>query len=139
MLAQNNKVKLATLSAGLEVICDMGHTPFIAVNTRHSEYRGITQTEHPDGIIVLDISVNAVRDFFMDEQGVSFSYTVGGSKGQAYIPMDSLVSVFAKEDINILLAFPEKKVDIEPEAVKVPTKPVKKTGFKPRIITGGKK
>jgi stringent starvation protein B len=140
MLLEDSKVKLATFEACLEIICDKGHTPYIAVNTRHPDYRGLTTPVDDNGFIVLDISANAISGFYVDAEGIGFLYAEGGQKrGQGFVPMDALGSIFAKEAPLLFQPFPFKiSIDNEQEPAKIePVKPIKK-GWSPRIINGGK-
>ena len=150
MMMHNRKIKFATFEASLEVICEAGYTPHIIANVNHPDYRGMMEPCDENGMIVLNISGDAVMSYFASEEGISFLYTEGGAKrGQGFVPMDALGSVYAKEDINMMQPFPYKKViDSAKEAVKVveqkspvqktPTRPVRKA-FTPTLIKGGKK
>lgn len=137
MLLERNDVKHTLMAKCLDVICDMGHTPYLAVDTSHEDYVGPAPMGDT-GIVILSISASATRGFYMDEGGIQFGYSQGGVKASANVPMESVATIFAKEDTDICQAFLYKKqVDIEPESVKVPTKPVKK-GWSPKVIKGGK-
>lgn len=120
------------MEACMQHICDKGLTPYIQVQTTHPEYVGM-DTDHPAGYITLNIGGNAVANFFMDEEGMSFGYSGHGKRANAFIPIDAIVSIHAKEDTTMWQPFVVKGVDTEPETVKVPTKP-KRKGFQPRIV-----
>jgi stringent starvation protein B len=142
MLLEMNAVKFATFSKCLDIICDKGYTPYIGVDSTNTEYQGPYTQED---LVLLSLSGAAVRNFYMDEEGLSFGYSEGGVKATANVPMEAIVSIYAKEDVTMLQAFPIKKgVDTKPEGVQnAPTKvagakPIKK-GFTPKLIQGGKK
>jgi stringent starvation protein B len=141
MLLALNEVKFVTFSKCLDVICDEGYTPYIAVDSTNPDYEG-PYGDAPNGIVTLSIGASAVSTFNMEEAGLSFGYSTGGVRAIAHVPMEAIASVFAKENPSVFQGFPYKMdVDIksEPvkEPVKVPTKPVKK-GWAPKVIKGGK-
>ncbi len=138
MMLGDNKVKYATFNACLEAICNMGHSPYIVVYAKHPMYRGPAAQHEESGTVILSIAPSAAQNYFANEEGIVFSYSQGGLKAEAYIPMEALAAIYAKEDQSMAQAFPYKMLDIIPESVKVePTKQVKK-GWKPKIIKGGK-
>lgn len=144
MLLNNNEVKFATFAKCLDVLCSMNHTPYIGVNTRDPEYQGIVESaDKTTGFIILNISAGAVRNFYMDENGLTFDYTQGGVQNKAFVPTSAIASIFAKEDTQVFQAFPyiklvtNKGLQESPAPVKVTPKPIKK-GWKPRLIKGGK-
>jgi stringent starvation protein B len=145
MLLEVNEIKHTLMVKCLDYICDQGHTPYLAVDATNPDYMG-PMAEGETGLVLLSISASATRGFYMDEEGIQFNYSQGGTKANAFIPMEAVATIFAKEDHTMCQAFPYKKgVDLKPEAVKVaakvthkaPTKPVKK-GWSPRVIKGGK-
>jgi stringent starvation protein B len=142
MLLEVNEIKHTLIVKCLDYICDKGHTPYLAVDATNPNYMG-PMAEGETGLVLLSISASATRGFFMDEEGIGFNYSQGGTKATAFIPMEAVATIFAKEDTTMCQAFPYKKVDTKQETVKVVTKqtgivkPVKK-GWSPRVIKGGK-
>lgn len=149
----NPEVKFATFKKCLEILCEDGYTPYIAVVNTHPDYCGpYDYTGVPD-VTVMSLSPSAVRNFVMDSKGISFDYRLDGKASVAYIPMEAIGSIFAKEDTTMLQPFFAKVVDNKSESVKVesskevpteaeavkptPAKPVRK-GWTPKIIKGGK-
>lgn len=155
MMLTNPEVKFATFSKCLEVLCDEGLTPYIAVDMTNPNYTGPMVSDDESGIVILNISVTACRNFVMDSTGLSFDYKMGGTRSPAYIPMEAIGSIFAQEDPSNMQPFLVKKdVDKVVESVKVdhnktaelrqtaPTKPAGsakpvRKGFTPRLIKGG--
>ena len=125
MLFSFDEVKHATFEKCLDVICNMGFTPYMMVNINHKEYRGPVEQANENGVIVLGIGVNAVTGFLMNEEGLSFSYTQGTLAATAYVPMSCIMSIYAKEDRSVFQPFPHRKL----EAVKEPEKAPKRHSF----------
>jgi stringent starvation protein B len=141
MLLEVNEIKHVLMGKCLDYICDQGHTPYLAVDATNPGYMGPT-AEGETGLVLLSISASATRGFYMDEEGIQFNYSQGGTKANAFIPMEAVATIFAKEDHTMCQAFPYKKVDLKPEPVKVVApktgvKPIKKA-WKPKVIKGGK-
>lgn len=51
-----------------------------------------------DGQITLNISPSAVRDLYMDVDGVSFNARFGGVPTQVFAPTASILAIFAREN-----------------------------------------
>ncbi len=51
-----------------------------------------------DGQIVMNINPSAVRDFYMDDQAVSFNARFSGQPMDVYIPMKAMLAIYAREN-----------------------------------------
>lgn len=51
-----------------------------------------------DGQIVMNINPSAVRNFYMDEQAISFNARFSGQPMDVYIPMKALLAIYAREN-----------------------------------------
>jgi stringent starvation protein B len=51
-----------------------------------------------DGQITLNIAPGAVRDFYMDNEALSFNARFSGTPRQVYVPMAALIAIFAREN-----------------------------------------
>ena len=74
---------------------DSGLTPYLAV-------RVDAQTRVPaayikDGEIVLNLSVDAVRNLHMGNEDISCSGRFGGVPQDIYVPIAAVIGIFAKE------------------------------------------
>ena len=106
---------------------DNGFTPQVLVNA------GVDGVEVPsahvvDGQIVLNVSSSAVQLHVMDNECLSFSARFSGVEQDIYLPMDSILAIFARENSQGIF-FEEIEsgdIDPDPEAKKEQdTKPAK--------------
>jgi len=51
-----------------------------------------------NGQIVLNVAPTAVRDFFMENQAISFNARFGGQPMQVMIPTPALIAIYAREN-----------------------------------------
>ena len=70
---------------------------------------------NPDNTMVFCISEEAVNNFVIDDEAVSFQARFGESISSIYIPLNRVAAVYPKEDTNLVTYFPvtptpEKKV-----------------------------
>ncbi len=65
-----------------------------------------------NGVIVLNISPNAVRNLVMDNEAISFSARFGGVPHEVYVPMFAVTTIYPREDISLgMCLFPERAYD----------------------------
>lgn len=74
---------------------DQGYTPYIMVVV--DEHCRVPKEHVRDGVIVLDVSPEAVRDFFMDNEWVGFAARFGGVSRDISFPITAISAVYAKE------------------------------------------
>jgi stringent starvation protein B len=76
---------------------DNGLTPQLLVDA--SVEGVVVPEEHvKDGQILLNISTSAVMLQVMDNEKVSFSARFGGEPMDVYLPMDSILAIYAREN-----------------------------------------
>lgn len=75
---------------------DSGLTPYLAVQV--DEYTRVPLNYVKDGKIVLNISVDAVRNLHMGNEDISCSGRFGGVSHQIIVPMSAVMGIFAKEN-----------------------------------------
>ncbi|WP_196141107.1 ClpXP protease specificity-enhancing factor [Aliikangiella sp. G2MR2-5] len=80
-----------------EWILDNGATPYILVDTTQKNVD--VPVEHiQNDQIVLNASPGAVRDWFADNDAVSFSARFSGKSRQIYVPMNAILAIYAQEN-----------------------------------------
>lgn len=79
-----------------EWCADSGYTPqlLVAVDARTRVPPGFVK----DGQIVLNVSAGATRNLTMDNDWIQFSARFGGVSHEISIPVDRVVSIFAREN-----------------------------------------
>lgn len=93
MLPESSKPYL--VRAIYEWCVDQGYTPYIMLMV--DEYCRVPKEHVRDGVIVLDASPEAVRDFFMDNEWVGFAARFGGVSRDISFPITAISAVYAKE------------------------------------------
>ena len=76
---------------------DNAFTPQVLVNAFGPEVE-VPQDHIVDGQIVLNIGSTAVQLHVMDNDCLSFSARFNGIEHDIYLPMDSIVAIFAREN-----------------------------------------
>lgn len=76
---------------------DNGLTPQVLVNAEADGVE-VPQAHVVDGQIVLNIGSSAVRLHVMDNECLSFSARFSGIEHDLYLPMDSIMAIFAREN-----------------------------------------
>ena len=99
-------------------ITDNGLTPYILVDA------GAEQVQIPrqfveDGRIVLNISASAVLDLNMENEFVSFNARFGGAAMDVFVPVSSVLGIYAKENGKGML-FPESEAEPTPPEPETP-------------------
>ncbi|BCE02433.1 ClpXP protease specificity-enhancing factor [Marinicellulosiphila megalodicopiae] len=112
------------MRATIEWIVDNGCTPHVVVDTF---VKGVSVPEgfDRDGQLTLNISVNAVRDFVLDNQLLSFSAKFNGMPMQVYVPCGAILAVIAQENGQGIF-FKSEEAPEPPE----PAKPKGRPGLK---------
>ncbi len=75
---------------------DCGFTPYLAVQV--DEYTQVPAAYVKDGKIVLNISIEAVRNLQMGNEDISCSGRFGGVSHQIIVPVTAVIGIFAKEN-----------------------------------------
>ncbi|UAW99971.1 ClpXP protease specificity-enhancing factor [Halopseudomonas nanhaiensis] len=85
------------LRALYEWILDNNCTPYLLVNAGYPE-TVVPQNFVEDGQIVLNVSPNAVRQLEMDNARVTFDGRFGGVPQQVWLPVQSVMAIYAREN-----------------------------------------
>jgi stringent starvation protein B len=72
-------------------------TPYISVNAFFSEVE-VPQDYVREGIIILNISPQAIEDLTLGDVAVSFEGRFGGMSSSVYVPIGAIISIYAKEN-----------------------------------------
>lgn len=84
------------IDAAIKWVIDNGCSPYVLIDATHPR-ASLPMDYVQDGKIVLNVGVNEVKNFHMDQDGISFQAGFGGRPVDVFIPTGSIVSVFAKE------------------------------------------
>jgi stringent starvation protein B len=76
---------------------DNGFTPQVLVNAEAAGAQ-VPRNHVVDGQIVLNISSSAVQLHVMDNECISFSARFGGVEQDIYLPIASILAIFAREN-----------------------------------------
>jgi len=97
------------LRALYEWILDNDATPYLLVDASKNDVQ--VPIQHvKDGQIVLNASPGAIQGWFVDNTAISFSARFSGKAQSIYIPMKSLLAIYAQEN-GLGMAFPEEPND----------------------------
>jgi stringent starvation protein B len=96
-----------------EWITDNGLTPYILVD---AEAEGLhAPLEYADnGKLVLNIAPRAVRDFFVDNEHISFSARFGGHARDVFVPVRAVLAIYARENGQGMLFNEREEGDATP-------------------------
>jgi stringent starvation protein B len=111
---------------------DNGFTPQVLVNA-NAEGVEVPEAHVVDGQIVLNIGSAAVQLHVMDNECLSFSARFGGVEQDIYLPIDSILAIFARENSQGIF-FEEGDDDLDPE----PTPPARKPSEPTQLNTKAK-
>jgi stringent starvation protein B len=108
------------LRAIKEWIVDKGCKPFLIIDA-DKEDTSVPREYVKDGQIVLNISMNAIRDFIVTDEHVMFSGRFGGVPHEIYARIDAVIGIVAKENGEGMW-FPKEETDSEPPPERQPKK-----------------
>ncbi len=80
-----------------EWILDNQCTPYLLVNALYPSVQ-VPQEHVNDGRIILNLSPGAIRGLVMDNERVEFSARFGGVSRSLYLPIGSVLAIYAKEN-----------------------------------------
>ena len=103
-----------------EWILDNDHTPYVLVDTS-SEQVLIPAGIASDGKVVLNVAPAAVQDLDMNNDSVSFSARFSGVAENIYVPMTSLLAIYARENGEGMM-FPAEETDKDTDPAEPRTK-----------------
>jgi stringent starvation protein B len=92
-----NSTKPYFLRAIYDWIVDNNCTPHILVDTKLGACT-VPKQHVKDGVIVLNVSPNAVRDFAITAEYISFNARFGGVAQEVFVPVLCARAIYAKEN-----------------------------------------
>jgi stringent starvation protein B len=95
-----------------EWILDNDNTPYILVDTASDQVlipKGIAN----DGKVVLNLAPSAIQNLEMTNSQISFSARFSGVAEQIFVPMSSLLAIYARENGEGMM-FPAEEPDTDP-------------------------
>ncbi len=93
---------------------DNGFTPQVLVNA-DAEGVEVPKAHVVDGQIVLNISSSAIQLHVMDNDCVSFSARFSGVEEDIFLPIDSILAIFARENSQGIFFEDSDGDDTDPE------------------------
>ena len=84
-------------SASLDWIITNEWTPYIVVDTKNENIVVPSGFENEHGQMVLNVSANAVSNFILEKEALSFSSRFNGQVMDLFIPIESIICVFPNE------------------------------------------
>lgn len=111
-----------------EWLADNNQTPYLLVDAEHKDAR-VPLDYVEDGRIVLDISMNAVRDLELGNEAISFNARFGGRPMQVYIPPAAVLGIYSKENRQGML-FPAEETQADNDDEPPPQPPKNTTNKK---------
>lgn len=120
-----------------EWICDNQLTPYLLVDATQP-HTSVPEQFIQDGQIVLNIAPHAVHQFHISNDAITFSARFGGVARDIYVPVYSIIGIYAKENGQGLFFDPNEYSDIQPTmnestAPQVEEKPEIETKKKPNL------
>ncbi len=79
-------------------IVDSSCTPHLLVDARYPAVQVPRHLVNPDGSIVLDVSPDAIRNFTVADDGISFLASFSSQIHEIFIPNAAVKSIYAKEN-----------------------------------------
>ncbi len=98
-----------------EWILDNNGTPYLLVDTNKANVQ-VPHEHIKNGQIVLNASPDAVQSWCVENKSISFSARFSGKAQYIYIPMDSLLAIYAQEN-GLGMAFPEDEIETTEEGM----------------------
>jgi stringent starvation protein B len=90
------RLRSYVLKATYEWLLDHGYTPYFLVNALHKDV--IVPKEYvEDGQIILNASAEANENMYFDDQGVSFDAGFDDDMMRVYLPLLSILALYAEE------------------------------------------
>jgi stringent starvation protein B len=80
-----------------EWIVDHGFTPYVLVDTEYESVEVPWDYVEDDGKIVLNMAPDAIIDYQCTDEFLSFHASFDGEAMQIFLPMESIMGMYAKE------------------------------------------
>ena len=88
-------------------------TPYIVVNAFEDNVE-VPQEHVKDGQIILNISPSAVQDLFILDEAVEFNGRFAGIPKRVFVPISSVMGIYAKENGQGMIFDPEGRMPRPP-------------------------
>lgn len=96
-----------------EWIVDNGCTPYVLVDATLKDVM-VPEQFVKDGQIVLNISPSAVMDLNISNDAVAFNGRFGGVATDIYVPVNTVIGIYARENGQGMVFEPEEAVEPTP-------------------------
>lgn len=93
--SSSTSTKPYLIRALYEWCLDNGYTPYLAIWV--NEYTRVPRQFVQNDEIVLSISQSATKDLIIDNEWISFHARFGGVAQEVWVPVNHVMSIFAKE------------------------------------------
>lgn len=93
--SSSTSTKPYLIRALYEWCLDNGYTPYLAIWV--NEHTRVPQQFVQNDEIVLSISQSATKDLIIDNEWISFHARFGGVAQEVWVPVNHVMSIFAKE------------------------------------------
>jgi len=113
------------LRAIYEWLLDNDLTPHLMVDAKH-ELAVVPQQFVEDGKIVLNINPSAVQSLVLENDAVSFSARFAGQPFNVYLPMQSILAIYARENGKGTMFKDEEGFEFSDDPTPTPPEPEKK-------------
>lgn len=120
------------LRAIYEWLLDNDMTPHLLVDANAEEV-AVPMQFVQDGKIILNISPSAVQALSLENDDVSFSARFGGKPFNLYLPMESILGIYAKENGQGTMFKDEHMDGDEPPETDPPSPPPEKKRPRPQL------
>jgi len=104
-----------------EWILDNDNTPYILVDTASDQVL-IPQGIANDGKVVLNLAPSAIQNLEMTNSQISFSARFSGVAEQIFVPVSSLLAIYARENGEGMM-FPAEGPGTDSESSDAPARP----------------
>ena len=126
--SSSTSTKPYLIRALYEWCLDNGYTPYLAIWV--NEYTRVPRQFVQNDEIVLSISQSATKDLIIDNEWISFHARFGGVAQEVWVPVNHVMSIFAKETgegmgFEVIPYTPNESTTNEPNATKKVLKLVK--------------
>lgn len=91
---------------------ERGQTPYMLVEIDDA-CQVPRQLANPDNTMVFCISEEAVNNFAIDNEAMSFQARFGEHISQIYIPLNRIAAIYPKEDTNLVTYFPVSPTPVQ--------------------------
>lgn len=108
-----------------EWILDNSFTPYFLVDATVDNIN-VPRSYITDGKIILNTHPDAIEEWFLDNDQISFSARFSGREESIYIPVHAVLAVYAKENGKGMMFDEQHDEELPPEPPKDPKPTVKK-------------